>query len=54
MDIPGQSIPFEISDVLFRPQTSGNTSRFIGSLGAQLTLDAIEEEERESGDEDEL
>ncbi|TBU54372.1 hypothetical protein BD310DRAFT_936002 [Dichomitus squalens] len=48
--LAGSSQSVSFGDLAFQPQTSGNTSRFIGSLGAQLSFHKVDEEENEVED----
>ncbi|EJF56580.1 hypothetical protein DICSQDRAFT_174805 [Dichomitus squalens LYAD-421 SS1] len=46
--LAGSSQSVSLGEVAFQPQTSRNTSRFIGSLGAQLSHhEHVDEEENE-------
>ncbi|TBU54395.1 hypothetical protein BD310DRAFT_828110, partial [Dichomitus squalens] len=42
--LAGSSRSVSLGEIAFQPQTSGNTSHFIGSLGAQLSFHGIDEE----------
>ena len=53
VDSSSRPVTLGDSDVRFQSQTSRYINRFIGSLGAQLTLNDIDGGEGESGDEDE-
>ncbi|TBU29421.1 hypothetical protein BD311DRAFT_661177, partial [Dichomitus squalens] len=43
-NLAGSSQSVSLGEVGFQPETSGNISRFIGSLGAQLSFHEIDEE----------
>ncbi|TBU54375.1 hypothetical protein BD310DRAFT_828132, partial [Dichomitus squalens] len=46
--LAGSSQSVSLGEVALQPQTSGNTSRLIGSLGAQLSFHEVDEEEEEN------
>ncbi|EJF56545.1 hypothetical protein DICSQDRAFT_174774 [Dichomitus squalens LYAD-421 SS1] len=48
--LAGSSQSISLGEVAFRPQTSTNMSRFVGSLGAQLSFHE-DDEQNEGGDE---
>ncbi|EJF59779.1 hypothetical protein DICSQDRAFT_171742 [Dichomitus squalens LYAD-421 SS1] len=48
--LAGSSRSVSLGEVAFQPQISGNTSHFIGSLGAQLSFHQVDEGYNEAED----
>ncbi|TBU29444.1 hypothetical protein BD311DRAFT_720632 [Dichomitus squalens] len=46
--LAGSSRSVSLGEIAFQPQSSGNTSRFIGSLGAQISFHEVDEGENEA------